>query len=75
MVAATASIAMYLGGLDTGFEGFGLMLLGSIVGGLGAIIVLACAWVARLRREKPGWVAVLAIVVCVANLLWLFGSG
>ncbi len=68
---AILSVLLYTGGLGSGFEGFGPMLMGIVTGVIGAPIVVLLSLAGQLRKERPVWMAVLPIAISLANIVWL----
>lgn len=71
LVAGAVSINLYAGA-PSGFEGFGYMLLGVVIGFLGAPVALILCFVAMVREKKYLWLNLVSIAICLATMLWLF---
>lgn len=71
LAAAAVSLSVYFSGRDTGFEGFGAMLVGVAIGAVGLLFVLVPALISKARREMPGWLPFLSITIAVLSLLIL----
>ena len=71
VVAAGVSASLYAGA-PSGFEGWGSMVAGVIVGFLGLPVALILCIVALAREKKYLWVNLVSITICLAMMLWLF---
>jgi len=71
-IASTGvSASLYASGDGAGFEGWGAMLFGAIVGYLGTALALVFGVVALARKERYAWASLFAIGISLANLSWL----
>lgn len=75
LAATIFSISLYFSGRGIGFEGFGAMLVGFAIGALGVICVAVLALISKARKEQPGWMPVLSIVVALFGMLLLIAAG
>ena len=71
-VAAAGVSASLYAGAPSGFEGWGSMVAGVIVGFLGLPVALILCIVALAREKKYLWVNLVSITICLAMMLWLF---
>lgn len=73
LAAAGVSVSLY-SGAPSGFEGWGSMVLGGIIGLLGAPVALVLCLIALVREKKYLWVNLISIAICLTTMLWLFGQ-
>jgi hypothetical protein len=73
LTAAGVSVSLY-SGAPSGFEGWGSMVVGAVVGLLGAPVALILCFVALVREKKYLWLNLVSIAVCLLTLLWLFSQ-
>ena len=63
------SIALYSSGYGAGFEGFGAMLMGSVIALFGVVPVLVLLLVATIRKETKAPLKWIAFSISVFGLL------
>ncbi len=71
-VAAAGVSASLYSGAPSGFEGWGSMFVGVIVGFLGASVALLLCFVALVRERKYLWVNLISIGICLTIILSLY---
>lgn len=70
---ATAGVSASLySGAPSGFEGWGSMVAGVIVGFLGAPVALLLCFVALVHERKYLWVNLISIGICLTTMLSLY---
>jgi len=63
---------VYGSGRGAGFEGWFGMVFGIIIFVLGIAIALGSGLAGLARRERPGWLVALALVIPASALIFLF---
>lgn len=75
LIAVIFSLSMFFSGRGAGFEGFGAMLIGLVIGGLGVICVGVLALISKARKEQPAWMPLLSVAVAVFGMFLLMAAG
>jgi hypothetical protein len=71
-VATTGiSMGLYLNA-PSGFEGSGSMIMGIVVGFLGAPAALILCFIALFREKAYFWVNLISIIISLATVVWVF---
>jgi polyferredoxin len=73
VVTAGLSEALYFNA-PSGFEGYGYAFGSIYIGLLGIPLALALCFTALVREKAYRWVNLISIVICLANLRWLFSQ-
>ena len=69
----TAGVSAYLfSSAPSGFDGLMPIILGLAIAYLGAPVALVLCFIALVREKGYLWVNLISIVICLANLLWLY---
>lgn len=73
LAVAGLSVGLY-SGAPSGFEGWGAMFVGTVIGFLGTPVALVLCLVALVRENKYRWLNLLSITICLTTMLWLYSQ-
>jgi FtsH-binding integral membrane protein len=73
VVTGGLSVGLYFNA-PSGFEGYGSMLMSLLIGFVGVPVALILCFVAFVREKSYRWANLISIVICLANVVWLFSQ-